>query len=699
MKVNKSIRLRTEPGLSKNISVKIEQEFDTIDFLSLQITQQEAYRNFCSDYGVVAGRVIANDGFGIANARVSIFIPLSDEDAEDPTISQIYPYVTPTDQNDDGVRYNLLPRVGKNFFVRVKIPNDANGDEQNPITVSPTYNVTSLGTFVAGSSWELVPFAGQSGVGGFAIYQREVIGNSGPKVPVGTFPTKFEILDDDTFLEVYDKYYRLSTKTNDAGDYMIFGVPVGTKTVHMDVDLSDTGSVSLTPADFISQGFSPDLFTDGGGFPSSTNLDSLPQIESQNLSVDVVPFWGDLEQCEIGITRLDFNLNKKIVPSALLVFQAFTNGSGFLRVDNNLIGDGNSNDYRSIGKMIPLDVTVACTRGAVTAEITKQEKFQDGNVILSLPMYSDFKFTNEEGELVDGEDGKGVPTGGEYSIAVWGTSSRHVGTEKERGTAVHWINRVIYRYDLLNRKRLIYTPGVCLRTRAGGETTIRSNSDVGTQGLAYPTNTLKGTTSSFGTAFNGDINDPFNSFSWWSPVFGSLYFPMHKMQSNGSVNNSISFSNSDYAQFGGSSNVHAYDRTPYAVGVLDITDILHIFKPFGGELDPTSANNGLYGNSPIPTAPDTSITPQGNQSLLLRGDSEGNTGQINFPNRLNRLQISDIQDNGFAHVSPNNGNGNATTLFGSPPSSGQRSQRGRYYFYFGLTKSNNILERLKTVIE
>ena len=65
MKVNKSIRLRTEPGLSKNISVKIEQEFDTIDFLSLQITQQEAYRNFCSDYGVVAGRVMLNNGFGI----------------------------------------------------------------------------------------------------------------------------------------------------------------------------------------------------------------------------------------------------------------------------------------------------------------------------------------------------------------------------------------------------------------------------------------------------------------------------------------------------------------------------------------------------------------------------------------------------------------------------------------------------------
>jgi hypothetical protein len=244
MRVNKNIRLRTEPGLSKNISVKLEQEFDTLDFLSLQITQQEAYRNFCSDYGVVAGRVIANDGFGIGNAKVSIFIPLTDEDAEDPVISQLYPYTTPIDQNEDGVRYNLLPRVGKRFFVRVKIMNDSNGNEREPNEVTDAYSITSLGTFVTGSSWEEIPSLGQSGPGGFSIYQREVIGNSGPETPVGTLPTKFETLDDDTFLEVYEKYYKLSTRTNASGDYMIFGVPTGTKTVHMDVDLSDTGSTN-----------------------------------------------------------------------------------------------------------------------------------------------------------------------------------------------------------------------------------------------------------------------------------------------------------------------------------------------------------------------------------------------------------------------------------------------------------------------
>jgi len=693
MRVNKNIRLRTEPGLSKNISVKLEQEFDTLDFLSLQITQQEAYRNFCSDYGVVAGRVIANDGFGIGNAKVSIFIPLTDEDAEDPVISQLYPYTTPIDQNEDGVRYNLLPRVGKRFFVRVKIMNDSNGNEREPNEVTDAYSITSLGTFVTGSSWEEIPSLGQSGPGGFSIYQREVIGNSGPETPVGTLPTKFETLDDDTFLEVYEKYYKLSTRTNASGDYMIFGVPTGTKTVHMDVDLSDTGSVSLTPDDFISQGFSPDLFTTELGFPSSTNLDSLPQIESQNISVDVIPFWGDLEQCEIGITRLDFSLNKKIIPSALLVFQAFTNGSGFLRVDNNNIGDGNSNDYRSINNMVPLDVTVACTRGAPDGEIKIQKQFQDGNVILPLPMYSDFKFTNEEGELVDGEDGKGVPTGGLYSTYVWG-SQTNAGAfgQNDFSTALHNIYYVKYRYDLLNRKRLIYTAGMTHIYKIK-DLTILGSAGANNR-LSYPVNkSQQGSTHS-------NIG---NTQEDWSPVFGSLYFPKFKYDpdSEPTTNLNVAVGTSAYSQYGNSTKIHNYASTPYGVGVLDITDILYIFKPFGGGIQPTSANNELYGNPPIPTNPDSPDNiPQGNQTLLLRGGSETSNGGIDFPNRLNRLQTQDITDNGFAILNPNSGtNGNSTILWYNEGTSGERSQRGRYYFYFGLDKNNNILERLKTVIE
>ncbi len=177
-----------------------------------------------------------------------------------------------------------------------------------------------------------------------------------------------------------------------------------------------------------------------------------------------------------------------------------------------------------------------------------------------------------------------------------------------------------------------------------------------------------------------------------------MYFPKHKQKSNGDVNENVSFQNGSYGQFGGSATVHVYSRTPYAVGVLDITDILDTFKPFNEYgIQPTSANNGLYGNPPAPTSPDTFI-PQGNQTLLFRGDNESPNGGIDFPNRLNTLQTQNITDNGFAIINPNNGDGNATRLHMNEGSSGQFSKRGRYYFYFGLKENNNILEKLNTYL-
>jgi hypothetical protein len=38
---------------------------------------------------------------------------------------------------------------------------------------------------------------------------------------------------DESYIEVYDKYYRSTGTTNESGDFMIFGVPVGTQTIVM----------------------------------------------------------------------------------------------------------------------------------------------------------------------------------------------------------------------------------------------------------------------------------------------------------------------------------------------------------------------------------------------------------------------------------------------------------------------------------
>ena len=149
---NNTIRIRTTPlGDDKYLKVNIEQEFDFLEVLSLKLSQEDAYREFCSDYGVIAGRVTINRGFGIPNARVSIFIPIDDEDKLDPVKKGIYPYENLNDKDSNNIRYNVLPKESES--------------ENQCFT------------------------------------------------PVGTFPTKREVLDNDTIMEVYEKYYKYHLPT------------------------------------------------------------------------------------------------------------------------------------------------------------------------------------------------------------------------------------------------------------------------------------------------------------------------------------------------------------------------------------------------------------------------------------------------------------------------------------------------------
>ena len=214
----KSYRIRTTPGSDKSIKIELEQDFEFLEILSLKINQGDIYSRMCADYGVIIGRVLVNNGYGLPNARVSVFIPIEDADLENPIISELYPYKSISDVNEDGYRYNLLPK-------------------------EPSY-----------------------------------VGHAA----TGTFPTKNEVLTDESYVEVYDKYYKFSVRTNDSGDYMIFGVPTGTQTLLMDVDLSDIGCFSLSPQDLITAGLGVESQVNGSSFKTSTNLNELPQIVSLN---------------------------------------------------------------------------------------------------------------------------------------------------------------------------------------------------------------------------------------------------------------------------------------------------------------------------------------------------------------------------------------------------------------------------------
>lgn len=269
--MNKSQKIYFDETTRDNahVIVKLEQNTDTLEFLSMNVKTTDVYRDFNSDYGVLVGKVIANGGVGVENAKISIFIPVEDDDLNVGYIRNIYPYKTPRDKNMDGKRYNLLPRVSK---------------------VDPQTGFVK------------------------------------PKQAFGSFPIKEELITNQSYLDIYKKYYKYSAVTNSAGDYMIFGVPIGTQTTHLSVDITDIGKYSMTPASMVTNlGYSPNLFTENGTrIKPSNDLNDLPHIETQEITVDIIPFWGDSENFEIGITRQDFRIRSVLNNTFTLFGSVFT---------------------------------------------------------------------------------------------------------------------------------------------------------------------------------------------------------------------------------------------------------------------------------------------------------------------------------------------------------------------------------------
>ena len=350
--MSNTVRIRTTPnGGDKFLKVNLEQDWDFIEILSLSISQQNAYRKFCSDYGVIVGRVIINSGFGVPNAKVSVFIPIDDVDKQNPEIKSLYPFEVISDKDSDGIRYNLLPK---------------DSDSQDDCYT-----------------------------------------------PVGTFKSKREVLDNDTILQIYTKYYKFTTTTNKSGDFMLFGVPVGTYTVHVDADISNIGIASQKPYDLISQGTPEKLFQSPTKFKSDKNLDKLIQVKTMNAGVNVQPFWGDKDNCSVGINRLDFDLNYSIVPSAIFV------GSIFGDADKHSINK-RCRPRKKLGNLceqVTGPGSIEMIRKTIDGQI-EEFNVQGGRVIdddgtwaYQIPMNLDYMVTDENGDLVLSDDpNKGIPT-------------------------------------------------------------------------------------------------------------------------------------------------------------------------------------------------------------------------------------------------------------------------------------------------
>ena len=371
--MSKSVRVRTQVGKDQSLTFNLNQDFEFIEILSLKLSQNEIYTRQCADYGVVVGRISINNGFGIPNAKLSIFIPISAEDEVNPLINSIYPYKSPEEINEDGFRYNLLP------------------------------------------------------------YKPSYPGHSA----TGSFPDLQDVLTNSTAVEIYDKYYKFTVTTNDSGDFMLFGVPTGSQNLVMNVDLSDIGPFSQSPQDLIRLGLATESQVNGTKFQTSENLFSLPQIVSVTQQVTVNPLWGDEELCQISITRADIDLtqtkNIEIKPTAIFMGSIFsdTDRGSIKKNCKPPLKSGNLCSLNSgPGQILSLRQTIRQDfQGRPVLE--EYELENNGNVIdengtwlLDVPMNLDYITTNEFGEQVfSNDEKKGIPTRGKYRFKIkWNQS-------------------------------------------------------------------------------------------------------------------------------------------------------------------------------------------------------------------------------------------------------------------------------------
>lgn len=345
----KKRRIHTYP-YDTVLNINLTQDVDFLEILSLNINQQDLYKLHTSNYGMLVGRVLANDSFGIPNCKVSIFIAIDDDDERNTEISNLYPYTNVNSTNADGVRYNLLP------------------DEN---TVDDCYAV------------------------------------------VGTFPNKRLVLDNETILEIFDKYWKYTTVTNECGDYFIASVPVGNSTVHIDFDISDIGILSQRPRDMIYKGYNITQFENANQFKSSTNLNGLSQLYSQNQVVYVYPFCGEDDLNNIAITRCDIQVQYKFEPTCVFM------GSVITDTYSTSIGH-NCKPFRTSGynrSLVAGEGTIEMIRktpDGFTEEFQIQgNRLIDGNGVwcYQIPMNLDYVKMDEYGNIVPTDDpSKGIPT-------------------------------------------------------------------------------------------------------------------------------------------------------------------------------------------------------------------------------------------------------------------------------------------------
>lgn len=291
---NKTYHIELDPNQEiqdKYIMINLNQSYEFLDILSLKLSlsKLKSYRAFSSDYGIITGRVIANNGVGLPNCKINIFIPKTpDEEIErqtknltffDKTCIKIgemfYPFKTPRDLDSNGKQFNLLSKF-RRFQRQSGFPNNDYGIGFKPVT------------------------------------------------PVGSFYEKEEILTNRNAEYVYNKYFKYSTVTNESGDYMMI-VPTGSYELVMNCDITDIGPFSVSPK-FIydTKPVNYDDFEENGTkIKEGITPQNAPNIIMQTIPVNIKSLWSNSQEEATGINYQNINILQNITPTALITGSNF----------------------------------------------------------------------------------------------------------------------------------------------------------------------------------------------------------------------------------------------------------------------------------------------------------------------------------------------------------------------------------------
>ena len=354
---------KVEPSF---IKFDLKQSFSTLNVLSLDIDNDGLYPRDCADFGVVVGRVTANGneehGIGIPNVKISIFLPITEDELQDDDYRLLYNFSSPFDYDRKGKQYNILPPI------------------------SNTYNPCHT--------------------------------------PIGNFPSKSTIANP-RVERIFKEKLLYTTSTNESGDYMIPNILLSkfedleSVTVMMQVDLSDIGNLlSQRPYHMIAQGAALNMFESPTKFKSSNNFGTMMHVQTQVKTLNLRPFWGNsLEEggCESGINVLNFQLPNR--------FECYAYYSGSWMGDSNKKiskGCNTRQNTGKAGKFITTTTSIDCLRrvrdeGRETERITLGDARynEEGIFSVAVPLNLKYVITDQSGNLVlaQKQDGSvGIPT-------------------------------------------------------------------------------------------------------------------------------------------------------------------------------------------------------------------------------------------------------------------------------------------------